>query len=344
MSTPQGADPIRPSLPARRRRWLLGVIRLVLAVTILGYLVHVVPVGELVARFAAIAAPWIVLAALLQLAVQLLSASTLAILLGPQGLAVPIARIFAVNLASAFYNLLTPAGTIAGGAVRWYRLGYQAGRMPEVLAALVANRLLDITTLTGLAFAAWLLAPLSGAAVGLAAVPGLLFAGSALAYAGLFNRPLALRLIVLLRRLVPAGGRLRRLALRVLMAQRAQACLSGRAQARLVTLSLVRHLTAAGLLYALALGLELEIGLVILVWVRSLTNLVIMLPASFAGLGVREAIFVTLLQAYDVPPAQALLLALLASTLALLPAALGGLLALLRPGIRHAGRAARGVQ
>lgn len=326
MIIPAGADQIRLSGPAKRRRRWLAAVRVAVAAGVVGYLLHIVSASELAAGFAAVAPAWVVIAALLQFAVQLLSACTLAILLRPHGLVVPIARIFAVNLAAAFYNLLTPAGTLAGGAIRWYRLGYHAGRMPEVLAALVAIRLLEIAVLAGLACLALLAAPLPGTGWLLSAAAAALFAAAALAYAGLFSRPLALRLIVLMRRFAPGRGVVRRLALRLLLATRAQARLSRRRHAELIGFSLLRHLTAVGSVYALAVGLGLDIGFASLVWVRSLTTILIMLPISFAGFGVREAVFVVLLQPYGVPAAEALLLALLASALALLPAALGGLL------------------
>lgn len=55
------------------------------------------------------------------------------------------------------------------------------------------------------------------------------------------------------------------------------------------------------------------IDLAVAMWVRGLTAIVLMLPISIAGLGVREVSFVALLAPFGVPPAHGLALALLRS-------------------------------
>jgi uncharacterized membrane protein YbhN (UPF0104 family) len=283
-----------------------------------------VPRGALAAHFKGIAPSWFMLAFALYLASHFLGACVLHFLLRPQALAMSPIRLFGVNLAAHFYALFMPAGTLAGGVIRWYRLGYSARRMPEVLSALVTNRILEILTLVAFAFAGWLVDPLPVGGIAVGATLGGLLVGSVVAYAALSSRRLALQLVAQVRRLVTAGGELRRLGLRFLAAVRNQGKLSAPRHAQLVASSLLRHVVAGAAIYSLALGLDLHITLAAVIWARSLVAILTMLPVSFAGLGVREAGFVLLLQPYGIETAGALALSLSVFGLAVLMAMIGG--------------------
>jgi uncharacterized membrane protein YbhN (UPF0104 family) len=301
----------------------LRAVKLALALGLVVYVAAALPPGVLWAHLAGIAPGWFVLAFTLYLASHLLGACVLHFLLRPQAMALSPIRLFGINLAAHFYALFMPAGTLAGGVVRWYRLGYAARRMPEVLSALMTSRALEIVALVALALVGWLLDPLpvGGAAVG--AVLGALLAGSAGLYVALSSRPLALRLVAVVR-LVSAGAALRRLALRFLAAVRNQGRLVASDHARLLALGLLRQVVGGAAIYALAVGLDLDLTLAAVIWARSLVAILTMLPISFAGLGVREAGFVLLLQPYGIAPAAALALSLSAFALAVLMALIGG--------------------
>lgn len=320
----------RPAVtaPRRRRAAVLRAVKLALAFGLLAYIATAVPVDALAARFKGMAPGWFALAFALYIASHFLGAYTLYLLLRPQAMALSVLRVFRVNLAAHFYGLFVPGGALAGGAIRWYRLGYSTRKMPEVLAALVTSRVLEIVSLGCLALAGWLVdpAPAAGAAVGTAL--GALLVGSLVVYALLSNRSLALRLTALLRRLVTSRRVLRRAGLRFLAAVRDHGKLGAPRHAGLLALSLMRQVVGGGAVYALALGLGLDITLAAVIWVRSLVAVLTMLPVSFAGLGVREAGFILLLVPYGVEPAGALALSLSVFGLAILMATIGGLIEL----------------
>ena len=69
----------------------------------------------------------------------------------------------------------------------------------------------------------------------------------------------------------------------------------------------------------------MDITLYVLAWMRVILDLVMMLPVSFSGLGVREASFVFLLKPLGVDSATALALSLAIYALGLSVALVGGL-------------------
>lgn len=70
------------------------------------------------------------------------------------------------------------------------------------------------------------------------------------------------------------------------------------------------------------------IGVSTIGWIRSLMNIITMLPIAFAGLGVREASFTVLMEPYGIPGSQAVALGLFTFIVHIVLAIIGGLLEL----------------
>jgi hypothetical protein len=79
-------------------------------------------------------------------------------------------------------------------------------------------------------------------------------------------------------------------------------------------------------MYSLALGLHIDIHLIIVGWVRSLINIATMVPISFSGLGIREGGLIVLLKPYGVSGSEAVALSFLIYLGNLFLGFIGGLL------------------
>jgi hypothetical protein len=234
-------------------------------------------------------------AALLASAAQGLAAERLRRVARRRDVALDLAGAWRINLAASFYGLALPAGNVTGGFVRLQRLRRAGGGVGDALLVMAADRYLATLSL---ALAGLLCLPLAAARA-----PG----GAALLLGGA-----GLALLVVPACWRPLG---RFVAVEPLM-------LSLLAQAAGIA-SFVCLARAAGIVTpALALG-----------WIRCLTLLVVLLPISIAGLGVREATLVALLAPFGVSAERGIAFALLVFLVAtLLPAMAGGALALLDDG------------
>lgn len=305
----------------------LWPLRLAVIGALLYYVIAILPVRELIGSMAAMPLHWYALSWGCLVLSHYVGATIQQALLAQQGLRLSTPSIFLVNLSALFYGLFLPGGTLAGSAVRWYRLARLTGKPVGVLTASVFSRLIEVLGLTVLALVFWLIAGRpGGAGLGLAVLA--CCAGTALLYVCVCNRRLGVGLALLLRRQKIARRRLRRVLLKILLAAQRHRSLSPSFHLRLLGQSLVRNLIGTFSTYSIALGLGLPIGFAELAWVRSAAVLAAMLPISFAGLGVREASYIVLLQLHGVTPVGAAALALLQFTVSVLVASLGGLVEL----------------
>jgi uncharacterized membrane protein YbhN (UPF0104 family) len=113
-----------------------------------------------------------------------------------------------------------------------------------------------------------------------------------------------------------------------------------RRQLRFLALSIVRNAFAVTALISFARAVGVSAPLADLGWVRSVIDLLLILPISIAGVGVRDASLVALLAPLGVPSSTALALSFLLLGVTLMIAITGGLVEALRvfygvaPGLR----------
>jgi uncharacterized membrane protein YbhN (UPF0104 family) len=95
--------------------------------------------------------------------------------------------------------------------------------------------------------------------------------------------------------------------------------------AKILLIAVSYHVLGLTSLYLLAMALPLNVDIFTLGWIRSVVAIAMFLPVSIAGLGVREATFITLLIPYGVASGDALALSLLVFSRGLVFALAGGL-------------------
>jgi uncharacterized membrane protein YbhN (UPF0104 family) len=302
--------------PGRQR--LLRSLRVVLAVAIVGLLVHWVGPAEVRARLAA-CAPQAALAALAAaLLGQWLGALRFANLAATQGLPLTRTQALGVNLSAVFYGLFLPGGTATSWIVRLLRLPGARQQLGLALAIIAADRAFSTA---------------AGAALGLATDISLGIPATLGVTAGLAGVLLGSAFIawVLLAPTTPAWMRrwaevplAARMAARLSRDDVARQPLPPGTFGRAALLSLSVHGLGILAWWILARELGLALGLVEIAWVRSAALVVGLLPVTFGGLGLREGTVVVLLGLLGVAPADALSLSLLAFLITVLGVGLVG--------------------
>jgi uncharacterized membrane protein YbhN (UPF0104 family) len=246
-----------------------------------------------------------------------------------QGMQVGFGPLLGLQLAISFYGLFLP-GVVAAGVLRWYRLARLGGDPQATLALVVFSRLLEIemALLLGLLF--WFLDPGAPGWPGLPGMFAALAAGVAvLRYLAFHPRAAAWTEVQLSawwpeRRL--AG--LRRRLIELLGVTGRYGSLTGRAWGILLLNILGSH--ALGLLSVVLVAgaLGMEVGIATLGWARAILALALLLPITWAGIGLREATMAAALVAAGQPGPAAVALGLLLSLRVLLEALAGGLVEL----------------
>ena len=91
-----------------------------------------------------------------------------------------------------------------------------------------------------------------------------------------------------------------------------------------LSLAVIGRLVNLLMYFFFALALFLPLTYVTLAWVRTVVYLLVLLPVSFSGLGVREGAMLLLLGPYGIEPAHIVALSMLVFIAVLLHAAVGG--------------------
>ncbi len=259
-----------------------------------------------------------------------------------QGLSLSTWQMFEINSASMFYGLWLP-GSLSGGAVRWYKFAQKNGKPSEALTMIIFDRLADTVGLVGVGLACWLLGTRTPhhALVGMAflASLGVLAAG----YLLIFERRVPGAVIRMLKRRnwswLPARLRTTLKGLAV-SAGRYHSSVSGPWLATVVGLSAASQAVGVASFWMLFRALALPVGFLDVGWVRSAMLLLLMLPVTVAGFGVREGGLILLLGPLGVSSAQAVAVSLLRFCTGLVAALIGGVVELKNLWLAKAGRPA----
>jgi hypothetical protein len=238
------------------------------------------------------------------------------------GLSPTLGAAAGVNLSALFYGLFLPGGNVTGGAIRFYRLAGSERRMAAAAGAIIWDRLFATLALCLVGLLCWLVAPLSKPAW-----PALAFALGAAATLGV------MAIAMLAGRGDPAApappwaasSKLGRIGRRIGSAFREVARPRPNDHAAALALSIVAQILGTALYAALAAAVGVGISPVTIGWIRAVVLLLLLLPVTISGLGVREGALMVLLAAEGVGGVPALALGVLVfATTVLVPGLVGG--------------------
>lgn len=292
--------------PSTTRRKLLLLARVAVAVALLAFLTSRIDTDAALRVAAGIRPDWVLLLLLASLGERVYGAWRWHRIIRQRHDQVGFRSVLRLTFTSAFIGIFLP-GAAGTYAMRAYGLARLTADTGGSIASLLADRLLVTIAMLAMALAGLLLHPElapAGAATTLTSLTaaGLLASLVALhpAVAGFAERRLRWRWVAPLRKLAAA-----------------YALLAG---------AIVRYPGSLALSFALAAGLQvirvlvvasamlalgLQVPFAVLLFIVPVTMFALMVPISFAGLGVREAAFIVLLRQIGVPPEAAFTASLL---------------------------------
>jgi uncharacterized protein (TIRG00374 family) len=262
---------------------------------------------------------------ILTLLIRYLWAFQMSFGLGPLGMRHSVFPLFRIGLVSTFYSLVLPGNMVSGGA-SWYKLSRLENKYIEAGALLVYFRLVNTLTLVGIGLVGMWFDTISSSPQ-LKILTILLFLIILLALFP-FTLPVFTRRLKTLSRYLVDG-----LALPEWFAKNGQKvwnsldAFQSLSRGRVLSifgLSLFIHSLGILNYFLLLSALQVHLSVYVILWVRSLLVIIQMMPFTIAGLGVREASLVILLNRYGVPSAQALSFSLLVFTWTIVGGVAGG--------------------
>ncbi len=319
----------QPVLPTHQLRRL--ATRLLVTGAVAWYLLTKVPPAGVGDALRAAAPGWIMTGFVLQIVVRVVNALRIRIIARAQGAPLSFRAILSALFTTALYGLVLP-GSIGAGAATLVKYVGEGATLTAALASLLVNRLLDTLTVVSLGAFFWGLehhfgTPVVTARISfitLVAAPVLLIGGHLL----LFGRIRLLRQLAhLTRRFAWAQ---KRPLLRGIIGVIEQCALAVNLPALpalgVFSLSLMKELLATTVAYCFARAVGVELPFITIAWMQGAIGLLILLPITISGLGVREGALVLVGRQYGVGAVNALTWGLVQFGAVLWIALIGGLI------------------
>jgi glycosyltransferase 2 family protein len=319
---------VEEKAPMTARRLALRGCQIAASIGLLAYLIVTIPMRDVFAALLSARPPWLVGGIALVGVTNLLAALQMRSILAAQGIIFSVRQIAGVNLVTDFYGLFLPS-YLAGGVIRWHHFSKPGGTGAQALAAMIFSREVELVTTLGYGVVFYYLAN-----------------SSVTARSALITLIVALTLAALivlisvsawphaaLRRALMQFGFPRRVTQGVakVSASLVDFGLRGRGHhLRFLALCIIRNAFGVAAFICFARALRIAAPAMDLGWIRAVLDLVLILPVSIAGLGVRDASLVTMLGHLGVASAAALAFSFVLLARTLFVALLGGLVEGLR--------------
>lgn len=286
---------------------LVGALRVLISVALIGYLLATANLGELLALLRSWHAVYFVIAVLLGVLRNVVFAYRWKVTLGVSGIQAPFPILIKFYFVGAFFNLFLPTA-LGGDVVRGYDLAVYSGKRMGAATSVLVERIVGFFALAFIA----LLALLVGSSVIEDSAVTLLILIMCLGYFALaiivFNAKIMKRLVAMLQfiRLWDIGKRLDRMvdSLHAFTAHKMVLW-------QCFVLSIICQVLGILAAYALAWAINLRLAPVYFFMVLPMIWIITMVPLSINGLGVREGAFVFFFTKVGVSDSAALLLSFL---------------------------------
>jgi len=305
-----------------KKRLLPAILRLVVSGSLIAYLLTSVNLSELGDALQS-ASLWYLLIALLLAFLQLvITAYRWQIMLAPKEMRAPLLSLTAIYFVGRFFSMFLPT-VIGGDIVRGYELSRLSHRVVDSATTVVMERILGFIAVFLICWISLIFGYQYLEGTNIPAIIGGLSFGFVLLLAITFNARLMIKIISLSRFIKQwnVEGRLRQ-AYRSLHAF----TVSRGVLAKGLLLSLVHQLVGIAVVFFISQALGLDVPFVFFLIAIPMIWIIMMIPVSIAGLGVREGAFVLFFTQYGVSDENALLLSLLLFALTLITALIGGLI------------------
>ena len=293
------------------KRIILIILKILVSMVIILYLLHSIPLSKILEPLSSAKIYYLLTVLLIIMpSIVYLSAIQMEILTKKQRLPIKRITIMQINLATGFYNLFLP-GYLSGGAIRWYKLSAVVGKPTKALTSIVYNRLFNTLTTIFMGLLFWMLDAKARSNYFIGGSLLILFLGFLLLYLLGFSNRIFQFSDFLIKRSSFFPEFIKNKLAKLLDAANDFRDLSMQDLFYFLLLSFVCHVLGIFVFYLLAVSIDIDISFINLGWIRSVLLLVLLLPISFSGIGVRDGSLIVLLNQYSVLPEKAIALSLL---------------------------------
>ncbi len=307
------------------KKRLLLLIKLVISFGILYYLLTTIPFSDILKSLLAARLNFVLIPILIIPIMVYLAATQMKILTSKQGMSLSLWQIFKINFITHFYGLFLP-GYISGGVIRWYKFSKPEGKRAEAFSAILFTRLWDIiiVLVTGIIF--WTLDPLASQNIHFGLSLILILVVLLLIYYLFFNEKTASVIKEILGRFTVIPELIYRKGDKLFSSLSQFHSLGFPNLLYVAGLLIAKHMLGILSFYFLALSLGLGVSFINLGWIQTYVYIIVLLPISFSGLGIREGGLIVLLKTYGVASNDSVALSFLLFGMTVFTGIIGGII------------------
>jgi uncharacterized protein (TIRG00374 family) len=278
---------------------ILLTIKIILSVTLLIYLLSIIPLNKIIDSILSTDLFLFTVGMLLTIPISYLSAFETQYLTRIQGINLSVFKILKIQLASSFYGLFLP-GSLSGGAVKWYKFS-KYGKKSDAAAVVVFNRFLEVLMVVffGIFFSIPAFYSLENQSLVIVLV--IMFFLMITIYLFLIMKA-GLNFIEKTALVIPLPAFIKDIIIRFTASMRQFQNLKLKDHFEIIGLLFLYHGIGVASFFCFAKSLDINLNIWIIGWIRSAISIAIILPLSFAGLGIREGTLVFLLGQYGITP------------------------------------------
>ena len=300
----------------------IPALKIILSGILLFYLFSIIPFSEILSSIKSAEIILVLIGIILATPINYLSALETQYLTKIQGMTLSVFEILKIHLVTNFYGLFLP-GILSGGAVKWYKFS-KHGNKSSAAAVVVFNRFLEILMIVFIGILFSFPAFYSLGNQKLFVVLVLIFFSMIILYFLLLNKS-GLGFIEKTILIFPLPNFIKEKIGKFVDAMRQFQNLHLKAHFEIIGLLFLYHGIGVLSFFCFAKSLNINLSIWVIGWIRSAMAIAIMLPLSFAGLGIREGTLVFLFGQYGVKPDVSMALSLLFFSRNILTSLLGGL-------------------
>lgn len=303
------------------------ILKVSVSAGLLWYLLARAEISAITASLGNVETIWLLVAFLLLIVGKFLSAYRWQMLLQAHHIMIPMRTLVASLYVGQFFNSFLPS-TIGGDAIRAYDTAHYSQKTTRSVTTIFLDRLIGISALAFLGILALAIGLWSRQEVGsFTALIALTFGGCILTLTGTFSERVAAQLERVLRRL-----KLGKLARKIRPVHAAFLTLKNQ-PVRLLIAFLISFLLQVNVVlyyYYVSLALDLGIPLIFFFLIIPIILVILLVPFSINGIGLREGAYVFFLGMLNTPAEEAIALSLLGFGLMLTQTLVGGVIFALR--------------
>jgi hypothetical protein len=309
------------------KNYLIFFGKAVVSIALIWYLLSITEFSAVYESLRSAIPFWLLLSFITLIIGKILTSYRWQVLLKAQGIEIPLRFLIASVFVGQFFNSFLPT-TVGGDAMRAYDTAAQSKESTKSVMSVFADRLIGVFALALLALLALLVGYISGQDVSFYVIPVLLvFFLCSLGMLLIFND----RLVVILDRVL-RSIRLSKLAAKLDDAYQSIHILKDEPRVLLIALLVSILLQINVILFYYFIGVSLDLGVSFLYFsmIVPVALVVLLVPFSINGIGIREGIFVYLLTELGVHTKDAIALSWISFGLMLTQGIIGGIIFALR--------------